>query len=94
MRRVVGYLGVMLIVFVVGLGLMAYFVSSFDPANHVTYEVSVARCRPHLWFMRFFLGTDAEWGGWPWFLIDMLFFWGGVLIGGILAQFGFRTRRP
>ena len=39
-------------------------------------------------FVRFFLGQDGQWPGDPWFIMDMVVFWAGLLGGGRIAGWG------
>ena len=63
---------------------LGYFVVSFDPATQQYTHGLGRQLGPSPFFMRFVFGQDRLWSGWGWWVMDMLWFWGGAA-----AAFGF-----
>ena len=63
---------------------LGYFVVSFDPATQQYTDGLGRQLGPSPFFMRFVFGQDRLWSGWGWWVMDMLWFWGGGA-----AAFGF-----
>lgn len=92
MRKIIGYLGVGIIISVFVVGFIAYFVFKFDPGTGTTYDGFGRHLTESPWFVRLLFSEDRLWAGWGWFLADMVIFWGGIGIGSWLATFGFKDK--
>ena len=91
MKKVIGFLGVAIIITVFIVGFVAYFVFSFDPSMGVTFDGLGRRLSESPWFMRLLFGEERLWAGWKWFILDMVIFWGSIGIGGALVSWGFKS---
>jgi hypothetical protein len=91
MRKVIGWLGVAIIVCVVIAGVIAYFVFSYDPQTKVAFDGFGRQLYESPWFVRLIFGEDRLWSGWTWFT-DMIIFWGGIDSVLVLAGWGLRTK--
>ena len=89
MRKLVGYMGILIIAVVFVAGFLAYFVRTFDAVGRIWYDGLGRSLIDTPWFVRFFLGQEHDWPGWQWFLVDFVVFWGGIGIAYWLIQFGF-----
>lgn len=90
MRKLVGYSGAILVLALLIMGFFAYFVRSVDPVTHVWYDGLGRRLSDAPLIARLIFGSERDWAGWTWFLVDMVVFWGGFGIAVLLCQFGFR----
>ena len=88
MRKVVGWLGVAIIVAVFIGGFLAYFLTSFDPRTRVMSDGFGRPLSESPLLMRLAFGQERLWAGWFWFLADMAIFWGGIVAGFKLASWG------
>lgn len=93
MRKLIGCLGVATIISVFIAGFIAYFVFSFDPRTGMTYDGFGRELSESPWFMRLIFDKDRSWAGWKWFILDLVIFWSGIIIGVNLAKFGFKDKR-
>lgn len=93
MQKAVGFLGIAIIVCILIAGIIAYFIFSFDPQTHVTYDGFGRQLYESPWLMRILLGEDRLWPGWLWFFLDMVIFWGGVGVGWSLISWGFKEKK-
>src|SRR5439155_20232574 len=73
----------------IGLGVFcAGFLAYFTVAKESSYWVD-GLGRPldtAPWLARLVFGADKEWAGWSWFFVDLLWFWGGIGLGGFLGS--------
>jgi amino acid transporter len=92
MRKLFGYLGVAIFIALFAVGFVAYFVRTFDPATHTWYDGLGRRLWETPWYVRFIFGQEHDWPGWQWFIADLVIFWGGVGIGAMLVQLGFKSQ--
>lgn len=90
MRRVIGWVGVGMIVCVFVAGFIAYFVYGVDPQTNIMYDGFRRQLYPSPWFMRLMFGQDRLWAGWFWFIADMAIFWGSIGLGFSLAGWGLK----
>jgi hypothetical protein len=92
MRKLSTYLGGTVLAFVLICGFLAYFVTSFNQETEQWLDGFGRPLYASPWFMRVMFGQDRLWTGWPWFLGDMVIFWGGIVIGYALINLGARKR--
>lgn len=91
MRKLLGYLGAGIFIALFAAGFIAYFMRSVDLATHIWYDGWGRRLSETPWYVRFIFGQERDWPGWQWFIADLVIFWGGVGIGALLIQTGFRS---
>lgn len=90
MRKIIGSIGIVLIIAVFIAGFVAYFVYKTDPTTNIMYDGFGRRLSESPFLMRLILGQDRLWAGWLWFVGDMVVFWGGIIVGSGLASWGFK----
>ncbi len=93
MRKIIGLLGVLIIIAIFIVGFMAYFVFSFDPQTKTAYDGVGRELSEAPWIMRLIFDEDRLWAGWSWFIADMIIFWGGIIAGINLAKYGFMDQK-
>lgn len=65
-------------------GLLAYFIVAKDSTSWVD---GLGRSLvPAPWPARLIFGASKEWAGWSWFLVDLLWFWGGIWVAFTLGS--------
>ena len=92
MKKLLGYLGLVLILAVFVVGFVAYFIFSFEPQTRVTYDGLGRQLTDSPWLVRLILGEDKQWAGWRWFLVDMVVFWGTIGVGFSLVSWGLKKK--
>jgi hypothetical protein len=93
MRRIVGFIGAVIVIAVLIAGFMAYFVTNTDPVTNVMYDGLGRPLSASPFFVRFIFGQDRLWAGWLWLIGDMVIFWSGLLAGSSLASWGFQESK-
>ena len=89
MRKIVGGIGAGIMVAVSIAAFMAYFVYDMNPTNNVIHDGFGRPLSECPFLIRLIFEEDRLWAGWLWFVGDMVIFWGGLLIGFTLANWGF-----
>lgn len=92
MRKLIGYLGIAIIIAELIAGFIAYFVFSFDPQTKTIYDGFGRKLSESPLLMRLIFGEDRLWAGWKWFVGDLVIFWSGIIIGFKLAKFVFKEQ--
>ena len=64
MRRILGFLGVALLLGVFAVGFFAYFVFSFDPQSGIPRDGLGRQLTDSPWFVRLIFGKEKQWAGW------------------------------
>jgi|SRR5882724_3728974 len=59
---------------------MAYFVTSMDRSTRQILDGLGRPLAPTPLFFRFFLGADRMWAGVSWFVLDFIWFFGGIYL--------------
>ena len=90
MKRVVGYIGVMVFIVMFVVGFLAYFITSVDPQTGTICDGLGRSLIESPLFLRLIFGQERLWPGWGWFVIDLVVFWGGIGLGYCLINFGFK----
>lgn len=90
MKKVVGYIGVGIILALFVAGFIAYFITSVDPNSHSLYDGFGRPLSESPWLAKFIFGQERLWAGWTWFIADMVIFWGGIGFGFSLTNYGFK----
>ncbi len=95
-RRVRPSVGIGIAMGVSAAGFLAYFATSLEGSYWVDGLNRVLVGAP--WFMRFLFWTD-KWAGWQWFIVDLIWFWGGLAFAIAVGWHGVRkedetTRAP
>jgi hypothetical protein len=75
-----GIIGVEVLL-VLYLGIMAYFVRSYDRSSGRIFDGLGRLLEPAPFVARFIFGADSYWAGWLQFGLEMVVFWGGAAIG-------------
>ena len=88
LRKLVGYLGVVFVGVTLLGALPAYFYQRVDQTGAVVDGYGRA-VTPTPEFMQQLI---EQWRGPAWLVFDILVFWGGLLIGAFLIEFGFGIR--
>jgi hypothetical protein len=68
------------------LAFLAYSVTSHDPSTGLWHDGLGRPLSDSPWFMRLIFGTDHQWAGWTWFLVDMGVFWGWIGLCTYIAK--------
>jgi hypothetical protein len=68
------------------LGLIAYFVSSFDKASGTWFDGLGRPLVPAPFLIRAVFGSDRLYPGAAWFIVDMVVFWGGFMALQLLTD--------
>ena len=64
--------------------LLAYFVVAKDSTS---WTDGLGRSLvPAPWLARLIFGASKEWAGWSWFLVDLVWFWGGIWLAFSLGS--------
>lgn len=90
MRKIIGGIGVALMIAVFIAGFVAYFIYKTDPTTNIMYDGFGRPLSESPFLMRWIFGQERLWAGWLWFVGDMVIFWGGLLIGFGLTGWGFK----
>jgi len=90
-RKLSVIIGVVLFITLFILGFLAYFVSSTDGIT--SYDGIGRKLTNSPWLVRLIFGEEKQWVGWKWFVIDMVIFWSGVVIGFNLISFGIKEQK-
>ena len=76
MRRIFIPIAAGVVLGIIVTGLLAYFIVAKDSTSSVD---GLGRSLvPAPWPARFIFGASKEWAGWSWFLVDLVWFWGGI----------------
>lgn len=89
MRKLIGYLGILMILSIFITGFIAYFIFKYDPQTGITYDGLGRQLTESPLLMQYIFNEDRLWAGWKWFFADMVIFWGIFGIGGWLVSLGF-----
>ena len=81
MNKFVGFIGKILIGLVIILTIVAYFFTSYDSNTNIWYDGLGRQMYELPNFLRFFIGPENHWPGLFWFVVDLVVFWGGIIIG-------------
>lgn len=92
MKKIVGFIGVVMIIAAFVAGFIAYFVYSFDPQTGTGYDGFGRKLSKSPLFMRLIFGQDRLWPGWFWFGADLVIFWGSLGIAYTLVSWGFKLK--
>lgn len=68
------------------LGVLAYFIGSYDPNTHIEYDGLGRQLVPTPLFVRWLFGEERRYPGLMWFFADMAVFWGAIGVGGLLIR--------
>lgn len=90
MRKLVGYVGIIIFIIVFISGFLAYFITSVDPHTHMLYDGISRPLSESPFFMRLIFGQERLWAGWGWFIVDLTIFWDGIGLGVTLTKYGFK----
>lgn len=90
MRKAIGIVGVILFITAMLGGVLAYFVCTTDQTTNIMYDGFGRRLSESPFLMRWIFGEERVWAGWKWFFLDMVIFWGTMILGYGLVSFGFR----
>jgi hypothetical protein len=89
-RRLIGYLGVVVCVAVLLASFFAYFLFEFDPATKTWFD-GLGRKLSKAPALVSWLHDLDEWAGLGWFLADFVIFFGGLGAGIALARWGLKV---
>ena len=73
-------------------GFLGYMTVSLDPTTQEYTDGLGRTLGPSPFFMRFVFGQDKLWAGWGWWVIDMLWFWGGIAAAMGFFQLGQKVK--
>lgn len=73
------------------LGFLAYFTRSRDVQANLWRDGLGRPLVDTPLIARFFFGADSQWAGWSQFVLEMMFFWGGIGVGYLLIQLAERV---
>jgi len=90
MRRIVGGLGVAMMICVFIAGFIAYFIYHTDPDTNVMYDGFGRPLSESPFLVRLLFGEERLWPGWFWSIGDIVIFWGGIFIGSLVMGWGFK----
>ena len=92
MRKMIGVIGVALIVAVLIASFVAYFLYTTNPATNIMHDGFGRQLSQSPFLIRWIFGQDRLWAGWLWFVGDMVIFWGGLFVGFNLISWGFKLK--
>jgi len=90
LKKLVGYVGILVFIVVFIGGFLAYFVTSIDPQTRLMHDGVGRPLSESPFFMRLIFGQERLWVGWRWFIADLIIFWGGIGLGVSLSKYGFK----
>jgi hypothetical protein len=97
MRKLIGGIGVAVIVMTLIAAFVAYFVQSVDPRTQIMYDGFGRRLSEMPWLLRTVsvLARDPHvgWAGWLWSIGDVVIFGVGMGVGANLSAWGFKERK-
>lgn len=89
MRKIVGGIGVAILISVLIAGFIATYVYNTDPATGLIHDGFGRTLFVSPFIIRFIFGQDRLWPGFSWAIADLVIFWGGMAMGFRIAAWGF-----
>jgi len=88
-RKIVGWLGWLIILSVLAATCFAYFIVVVNPVTKEIYDGFGRPLSEPPWLLRVtvFL-PNRFWTGWGWFIGDLIIFWSGMITGLELVRYG------
>ena len=74
-------------------GVLAYFVTSYGSETGMVLDGLGRFLEPAPFIAQFVFGSDRLWPGWGWFVIDLVWFWGGVGCAAGLCSLAQKVQR-
>ena len=89
MRKIIGYLGIVIILVLIALGINDYFITSINETGQLVDGFG-RPLYPGPPIMK--LLGNSDWAGLRWFIVDTIIFWPSFILAIYMIVFGFKTR--
>lgn len=91
-RKAAVLVGILLILSALAAGFMAYFLYHTNPETNIMYDGFGRQLSETPLPVRWIFGQDRVWAGWPWSILDLIVFFGGMAGGVGLCHLGVQER--